>query len=73
MIQDVRVLQDEFIPSEVQHRDAEVNELTTALNPITRGHPGNTTFLFGPSGAGKTCISRFATECLREQVVDFLD
>jgi orc1/cdc6 family replication initiation protein len=69
MIQDARVLQDEFIPAEVQHRDAEVNEITNALSPITHGRPGDTTFLFGPSGAGKTCISRFAVERLREQVV----
>jgi len=69
MIQDARVLQDAFIPSEVQHRDAEVNELTNALGPITNGRSGETTFLFGPSGAGKTCISKFATERLREQVV----
>jgi hypothetical protein len=64
MIQDARVLQDEFIPSEVQHRDAEVNELTTALSPITRGQSGDTTFLFGPSGAGKNlhlAIRRRAT------------
>jgi len=69
MIQDARVLQDEFIPSEVQHRDAEVNELTNALSPITHGRSGDTTFLFGPSGAGKTCISRFAVERLREEVL----
>ena len=69
MIQDARVLQDEFLPKEVRHRDAEVNQLTTALEPITRESTGETTFIFGPTGAGKTCISKFAVEQLREEVV----
>ena len=47
-----------------------MNELTNALSPITHGRSGDTTFIFGPSGAGKTCISQFVTERLREEVLD---
>lgn len=70
MIQDARVLQDEFIPEEVGHRDQEMNALTRALDPVTRRQPAETTFLFGPSGAGKTCLARFALDRLREAVID---
>lgn len=70
MIQDARVLQPEFVPREVEHRDGEVDALTNALDPITRGEPGETAFLFGPSGTGKTCIAQYTVERLREQVVD---
>lgn len=70
MIQDARVLQTEFIPDDVVHRDTEVNAITRALEPITRGEPGETTFLRGPSGVGKTCISKFVLERLRENVID---
>lgn len=70
MIQDARVLQDEFIPREVEHRDQEMNALTRALDPVTRNEPAETTFLFGPSGAGKTCLARFALDKLREAVID---
>ncbi|WP_049996188.1 Cdc6/Cdc18 family protein [Halococcus sediminicola] len=70
MIQDARVLQDEFIPKEIGHRDQEMNALSRALDPATRGQSAETTFLFGPSGAGKTCLARFALDRLREAVID---
>ena len=56
MITDARVLQPEFIPSEVQHRDAEVNHLSSALDPITNGQSPDPVLLHGPSGAGKIYI-----------------
>ncbi|MFC6723651.1 Cdc6/Cdc18 family protein [Halobium palmae] len=70
MITDARVLQPEFIPQEVEHRNPEVNHLSNALKPIMDGHPGETSLLLGPSGAGKTCIAQFTTERLRENVLD---
>jgi len=70
MITDARVLQPEFIPREVQHRDAEVNYLSSVLNPITGGHRADPALLHGPSGAGKTCIAQYLVEQLREAVVD---
>lgn len=70
MITDARVLQPEFIPTEVKHRDAELNTLSAALNPITHEKPADATFLFGPSGVGKTCLAKFIVEQLRETVVD---
>jgi len=56
MITDARVLQQEFIPREVQHRDAEVNYLSSILEPVTDGEPTEPTLLHGPSGAGKTAL-----------------
>ncbi|WP_129113177.1 Cdc6/Cdc18 family protein [Halegenticoccus tardaugens] len=70
MINDARVLQPEFIPQEVEHRNQEVNVLSNALKPIMDGQPGETSLLLGPSGAGKTCIAQFTVERLRENVLD---
>ncbi|MDY7082801.1 MAG: Cdc6/Cdc18 family protein, partial [Halobacteria archaeon] len=70
MITDARVLKDDFLPSEVKHRDAEVNQLTRALEPIVQGGEGEDTFLFGPTGVGKTCISRYVVEQLQSEVLD---
>jgi orc1/cdc6 family replication initiation protein len=70
MITDSRVLEPEFVPSDVVHRDAEINTLSAALDPITRGEPGETAFLSGPSGAGKTCIARHTLDKLDKQVLD---
>ncbi|SNR68476.1 Cdc6/Cdc18 family protein [Halorubrum vacuolatum] len=70
MIRDARVLRAGFVPREVEHRDAEINHLSSVLEPITNDEPADTAIVTGPSGAGKTCISKFVTEQLREEVLD---
>jgi orc1/cdc6 family replication initiation protein len=70
MIRDARVLRAGFVPREVEHRDAEVNHLSSVLEPITNGEPADTAIVTGPSGTGKTCISQFVTERLREEALD---
>ena len=70
MIRDARVLRAGFVPREVEHRDAEVNHLSSVLEPITNGEPADTAVVTGPSGAGKTCISKFVIERLREEVLN---
>jgi Cdc6-like AAA superfamily ATPase len=64
------VLQPEFIPEEVAHRDAEVNDLSRTLDPLTDDESPETPLLLGPSGTGKTCIARFTVDRLREAVLE---
>mgnify|MGYP000143735399 FL=1 len=70
MIRDARALRAGFVPREVEHRDAEVNHLSSVLEPITNGEPADTAIVTGSSGTGKTCISKFVTERLREEALD---
>ena len=56
--------------SGIKHCDTEVNHLSSVLKPITNSKPADTAIVTGPSGAGKTCISKFVTERLREEVLD---
>jgi len=70
MIRDARVLRAAFVPREVEHRNAEVNHLSSVLAPLTDGQPAETAVVTGPSGAGKTCLSKFVAERLREEVLD---
>ena len=70
MIRDARVLRAGFVPGEIEHRDAEVNHISSVLRPITNAEPSDTAIVTGPSGSGKTCISKFVTERLREEVLD---
>lgn len=70
MITDARVLQQEFIPREVRHRDSEVNYLSSILEAVTNGNSTEPTLLYGPSGVGKTCIAQYIVEELRGNVVD---
>lgn len=71
MITNARVLQPEFIPSEVKHRAPEVSHLSDTLRPIVdgEGHP-RPSLLYGPSGVGKTCIASYTVTQLREEIVD---
>ena len=70
MITNARVLQPEFIPAEIKHRDAETSHLSHALEPITHGERGETALLYGPSGVGKTCVAKFTINRLRENALD---
>ena len=70
MMRDARVFRAGFVPREVEHRDAEVNRLSSVLKPIANGEPADTAVVTGPSGAGKTCISQFVAERLREEDLD---
>ena len=54
MITDARVLQPEFIPQEVKHRDGEVNNFSAEVLPLIDGVPTDPAFLYGLSGVGKT-------------------
>ena len=68
MIVDGRVLQDDFVPSEVVHRHDEVTLLSEALEPLLADERPETAFLFGPTGVGKTCIARYTLDRLGEQL-----
>lgn len=71
MIQNARVFQEVHVPQKIPHRNTEKNQLTRALTPIEEGEPGEkATFLFGPSGTGKTCLSKFILRELEEAVLE---
>jgi len=70
MIEDARVLRDDFIPAEVVHRDAEIQHISRVLSPLTDGQPAETLIVTGPSGAGKTCLTQFTVDRLKQQVLD---
>ena len=70
MIADARLLQPEFVPGDVRHRDGEVNALTSGLQPIAAGRKTEPVLLYGPSGMGKTCIVRHTVDRLRKEVFD---
>lgn len=67
MIRDGRVLRAGFVPSEIEHRDAEIGHLSSVLSPLAEEETAETAVVTGPSGVGKTCATRFVTERLHEQ------
>ncbi len=70
MIHDARVLQDDFLPREVVHRHEEMNHLSAALEPVVSGERPEDVLIEGPSGAGKTCIARYAVSELESEAID---
>ncbi|AWB28197.1 Cdc6/Cdc18 family protein [Halococcoides cellulosivorans] len=68
MITDARVLTAQFVPRDVEHRHEEIDRLSTALDPLLDDQPGENASLFGPTGAGKTCVARYTLRQLREQL-----
>jgi len=65
------VLQEEFVPDDVVHRDPEVNALSGALEPVTADDYPEPALLTGPSGVRKTCIAQFTLDRLRGDLLDF--
>lgn len=70
MITDARVFDTDFVPSDVVHRDGEINHLSSTLRPLETGHTPDPAFVYGPSGTGKTCIAQYTVDKLREAVID---
>ena len=65
MITDERVLDDEYVPRTLRHRDGAMEEMALALSPIERGHQAEHGLIFGATGTGKTCLAKYATDQLR--------
>jgi len=70
MIMDYAVLQPEIQPERevIMARDGELDHLSTVLEPITHGVAPAGAFIYGPSGAGKTCAVRCVTSELPHSI-----
>ncbi len=71
VIADARVLRDDFLPRKLVHRDTELDQLTNALEPLLDGEQPETVLIHGPSGAGKTALSRYTLQELEQQALGF--
>jgi len=54
-----QALSTEFLPDFLPHRDTQIQEIARNLNPATKGRKPQNTFIVGPPGIGKTCVTRF--------------
>ncbi|NHN40063.1 AAA family ATPase [Halorubellus sp. JP-L1] len=69
MIQNGRALRQEHVPSELVHRDGEIDALTAALGG-GRSNLFEDVIVTGPSGAGKTSTTRYVLRKLEEARLD---
>ncbi|WP_254831597.1 Cdc6/Cdc18 family protein [Haloglomus salinum] len=56
-----------FVPSDVVHRDGPLDALSSSLDALLHHGTGRQTHIFGPSGAGKTCIARYVLDQLGDE------
>lgn len=66
MITDPRALRPAFVPRDLHHREGAIETLSTALEPISRGRPGDHVLVTGPSGSGKTTLAKYTLGRLSE-------
>lgn len=59
LIADENMLMEEYVPSEMMHRDGQTQEVANALKPATVGRSISNVFLFGETGVGKTSLTRW--------------
>ncbi|MEM0475790.1 MAG: AAA family ATPase [Candidatus Norongarragalinales archaeon] len=52
-------LHPEFVPDALPGRESEVKEIASCLEPLAEGGVGESVFLHGPPGTGKTASARF--------------
>jgi Cdc6-like AAA superfamily ATPase len=65
---DARALQTDAVPRDIVRRNAELDQMRTAFDPLEWGELPEHVRLFGPSGAGKTSLARYFLDRLEEHV-----
>jgi orc1/cdc6 family replication initiation protein len=69
MLQNARALRSEFVPRELQHRDSEHTALTESLEPLTHNEPADPVIITGPTGTGKTTLTKYTLDRLQENAL----
>lgn len=62
------VLSEDYQPDTLLEREEEKQEYGSALSPILYGNSPNNVFLYGNTGVGKTAVTRFMFDHLRDQL-----
>lgn len=70
IFRDKRVFLEDWVPSDLECRDAELSQLALALEPVIDAEPAADVFATGPSGVGKTMSTRYILEKLNEHRLD---
>ncbi|MGQ4557673.1 AAA family ATPase [Halobellus sp. GM3] len=69
MIQNARVLKEDWVPQELRHREGHLQHLSGELKPIAHGLGAESILITGPSGAGKTTIAKYIVRQLEQEVL----
>ncbi len=56
------ILQSNYTPSQIFHRDEQMHQLANILAPALRGEKPSNLFIYGKTGSGKTLTVKFTTQ-----------
>ncbi|HDD05042.1 MAG TPA: AAA family ATPase [Candidatus Aenigmarchaeota archaeon] len=62
MLRRPEVLDPDFMPEHVFHREREINAIRGAISPLLQGRRGENLFIYGPPGVGKTLCAKYVFE-----------
>ena len=64
---DQNLLSPHYTPKELPFREAQIKEIGSALAKTIKGRKADNIFIYGKTGTGKTCVTRYAIQ----QLLDF--
>ncbi len=67
---DKTVLDEEYQPSKILERDAEISAYTNALRHVLFGRNPQNVFVYGKAGVGKTAVTQYMLDALRTEAAD---
>ena len=62
------ILQTDYQPKEILHRDDQIKQIASILAPVLRGEKPSNLFLYGKTGTGKTLSIKYIRETLLRRV-----
>ena len=65
-----QILKKDEMPDKIFHRDDEIQQYTIALEDIIVGHDPNNVFIYGPTGVGKTAVTLWMRNKLKEKAAE---
>lgn len=60
------VLQSQYVPEELNHRDDQINQIASILAPALRNNKPSNLFVYGKTGTGKTVALKYVGQKLSE-------
>jgi len=58
------LLQTNYVPLEILHRDEQIKQIASILGPVLRGERPSNLFLYGKTGTGKTLTVQYVRDAL---------
>jgi len=67
------ILQTDYQPKEIIHRDDQIKQIASILAPVLRGEKPSNLFLYGKTGTGKTLSIKYISETLLKRAKNDAD